>query len=182
MPLRHLFAHPRGDQTGGVRQGIVSHTATGRTFRYGELAEAAARLPIPRDVPLKKPEEWRLLGKPLPMIDTPAKVTGQPIYATDVRLPGMLYAAVKGCPAHGGTLMSFEADPVLAMDGVRHVVPVGRTAVAVVATGWWQAKKALDALSVVWDDAASADLSTEAEGAVPAGSGSPASDRRLSPG
>src|SRR6185369_16215890 len=144
-----------------TRDGIVSHRATGRTFRYGELAAAAARLPIPRDVPLKKPEEWRLLGKPLAMIDTPAKVTGQPIYATDVRLPDMLHAAVKACPAHGGTLKSFEADPVLAMEGVRHVVPVGQTAVAVVATRWWQAKKALDALSVVWDDTASAELSTE---------------------
>ena len=144
-----------------ARDGIVSHSATGRTFRYGELAAAAARLPIPRDVPLKKPEEWRLLGKPLAMIDTPAKVTGQPIYATDVRLPDMLYAAVKACPAHGGTLKSFAAGPVLAMEGVRHVIPIGQTAVAVVATRWWQAKKALDALSVVWDDTASAELSTE---------------------
>ena len=144
-----------------VRDGIVSHAASGRTLRYGELAEAAARRPIPPDVSLKKPEDWRLIGKRVRTIDTPAKVTGEPIYAIDVRLPDMLYAAVKACPAHGGKLKSFEAGTALAMEGVRHVVPVGQTAVAVVATRWWQAAKALDALPVVWDDAPSAELSTD---------------------
>jgi isoquinoline 1-oxidoreductase beta subunit len=144
-----------------ARDGIISHGASGRTLRYGELAAAASRRPVPRDVSLKKPEEWRLLGKRIRAIDTPAKVTGEPIYATDVRLPDMLYAAVKACPAHGGKLKSFEAGPALAMEGVRHVVPVGQTAVAVVATRWWQAAKALDALPVIWDETPSATLSTD---------------------
>ena len=91
-----------------VRDGIVSHAASGRTLRYGELAEAAARRPIPPDVSLKKPEDWRLIGKRVRTIDTPAKVTGEPIYAIDVRLPDMLYAAVKACPAHGGKLKSLR--------------------------------------------------------------------------
>jgi isoquinoline 1-oxidoreductase beta subunit len=144
-----------------ARDSTITHVATGRTLRYGEIAAAASRRPIPQDVPLKKPENWRLLGRPVRMIDTPAKVTGKPIYASDVRLPDMLYAAVMACPAHGGKLKSFDAGPALAMEGVRHVVPVGQTAVAVVAARWWQAAKALDALPVVWDDPQNAQLSTE---------------------
>ena len=144
-----------------AEDGIITHSTTGRTFRYGELAEAASRRPIPHNVSLKKPENWRLLGKRLRAIDTPAKVTGQAIYASDVRLPDMLYAAIKACPVHGGKLKSFEAAPALAIEGVRHVVPVGQTAVAVVATRWWQAKKTLDALPIVWEEPQNAELSTE---------------------
>lgn len=144
-----------------ARDSTITHEATGRTFRYGELAAAASRCAIPQDVPLKRPENWRLLGKPVRMLDTPAKVTGKPIYASDVRLPDMLYAAVMACPARGGKLKSFDAGPALAMEGVRHVVPVGQTAVAVVAARWWQAAKALDALPVVWDEPQNAELSTE---------------------
>jgi len=95
-----------------AQDSIVTHAATGRTVRYGAIAAAASRRPIPQDVPLKKPENWRLLGKRVRAIDTPAKVTGQAIYASDVRLPDMLYAAVKACPAHGGKLISFAVVPI----------------------------------------------------------------------
>jgi isoquinoline 1-oxidoreductase beta subunit len=150
---------------------VVTHGGTGRTVRYGALAEAAARRPVPAEVALKRPQDWQLIGSRVPALGKRAQVTGQPIYAIDVRLPDMLYAAVNACPAYngrvsqfeyGGKLKSFDAQKVLKMPGVRHVVPVGETAVAVVATTWWQAKTALEALPVVWDEAAGAGVSTDA--------------------
>jgi isoquinoline 1-oxidoreductase beta subunit len=144
-----------------ARDSVVTHNATGRTLRYGQIAEAAARRSIPADVPLKPAEDWRLIGRPVRRVDISDKALGRPIYASDVRLPGMLYAAVSACPALGGRLKSFDASKVMNMPGVRHVVSVGGTAVAVVADSWWQAKKACDALPVTWDPAAARDLSTE---------------------
>jgi len=144
-----------------ARDSVVTHDASGRTIRYGEIAEAAARRSIPANVPLKRAEDWRLIGRPVPRVDVNDKVLGRPIYASDVRLPDMLYATVSACPALGGRLKSFDASKVMNMPGVRYVVPVEGTAVAVVADSWWQAKKACDALPVTWDPAAGKGLSTE---------------------
>jgi len=145
-----------------ARDGVVTHGPSGRRLRFGELAAAAAERPVPADVPLKGPAEWRLLGRSVPLLGIEAKVTGQPIYAIDVRLPGMLYAAVRGCPAIGGKLKSFDASKVSGMPGVRRVLAVGDDAVAVVADRWWRAKTALDALPIDWDETAREDVSTEA--------------------
>src|SRR5258705_7644422 len=145
-----------------ARDSVVTHGASGRTLRYGALAEAASARPVPANVSLKRPQDWRLIGTSTRQFDILAKVSGQLVYAIDVRLPNMLHAAISACPAYGGNLKSFDAAKVMGMPGVRQVVQVGDTAVAVVASSWWRAKKALDALPVVWDEAASADVSSDA--------------------
>src|SRR5258705_1400714 len=145
-----------------ARNSVVTHGPSGRTQRYGALAQAASARPVPENVSLKRPQDWRLIGTSPRQFDMQAKVTGQLVYASDVRLPGMLHAAVSACPAYGGKLKSYDAAKVTSMPGVRQVVRVDDTAVAVVASSWWQAKKALEALPVVWDEAASADVSSDA--------------------
>ncbi len=144
-----------------ARDSVVTHGASGRTVRYGELAEGASVRPVPQQVTLKSPQDWRLIGRSVKRFDVVDKTMGRPIYASDVRLPGMLYAAVAACPSHGGKLVSFDADKVSEMPGVRYVLPVGQNAVAVLAASWWQAKKALEVLPITWDDASSTELSSE---------------------
>jgi isoquinoline 1-oxidoreductase beta subunit len=130
---------------------IITHTPTGRTLRYGEVAEAAAKLPPPSAPKLKDPKDWTLLGTPQKRLDTSDKVTGKPIYGIDVRVPDMLYAAIVQSPVFGGTPKSWDESKIRALKGVRRVVQLPN-AVAVVADSWWQAKKAADALPVVWDE------------------------------
>jgi isoquinoline 1-oxidoreductase subunit beta len=144
-----------------ARDSVVTHVPTGRTLRYGEIAGGAAHRPIPADVRLKRPEDWRLIGQSVRRVDVKDKVVGNPIYASDVRLPDMLFASVSACPVLGGRLKSFDASQILGMPGVRHVVAVEDTAVAVLADSWWQAKKARDALPIVWDPGAGGKLSTQ---------------------
>src|SRR3989338_2765660 len=121
----------RGAQGGGVRReesaaekGAVVHRPPGRRAAYGELVEAAAKLPIPdlASVPLKKPEQFRLVGQSLPRTDTPAKVDGSAVYGLDVRVPGMLYAVIARCPPFGGKPKKFDAAKARAASGVRPVV------------------------------------------------------------
>lgn len=133
-------------------EGAVTHAASGRSLRYGALAEAAGKRPVPRDVALKAPGDWTIIGKPLPRLDTAEKVNGAAVYAIDVALPGMLLAAIAQCPVFGGKVASFDPTAVQGMAGVRHVLPVGDNAVAVVADTWWQAKTALEKLPVTWDE------------------------------
>ena len=140
---------------------VITHRPTGRTTTYGKVAEAAAKLTAPADVPLKDPKDWKLIGKSVKRLDTPTdKVTGKQIYGFDLTLPGMLNATIKECPVFGGKVKSFEADKVKGMPGVKHVVKVGDTAVAVVADTWWEAKKALDALPIAWDEGPNAKVSS----------------------
>jgi len=139
---------------------VVTHTPTGRTATYGKLAEAAARIDPPKDVKLKDPKDWKLIGKPVKRLDTLDKVTGKQVYGFDFKLPGMLNAAMKDCPVFGGKVKSFDAAKVRGMKGVRHVVPVGDSGVAVVADTYWQAKTALDALPIVWDEGPNKDVSS----------------------
>jgi isoquinoline 1-oxidoreductase beta subunit len=139
---------------------VITHRPSGRTTTYGKVADAAAKLTPPADVPLKDPKDWKLIGKPVKRLDTLGKVTGAQVYGADLRLPGMLNAAIRDCPVFGGKVKSYEADKVKGMPGVRHVVPVGDSAVAVVADTWWQAKTALDALPIVWDEGPNAQVSS----------------------
>ena len=143
-------------------KGVITHAATGRRTTYGAVATAAARLTPPTEVPLKDPKTWTIAGKPLPRLDTVAKTTGAQVYGMDLALPGMLNAAIRDCPVVGGKLQSFNAAAVLGMPGVKQVVQVGDTAVAVVATTWWRAKKAVDALPIVWDEGPHARLGSAA--------------------
>ncbi|MGW9330306.1 molybdopterin cofactor-binding domain-containing protein [Bosea sp. NPDC055594] len=144
-----------------VSKGVITHKASGRSLRYGEVAAAAARLSPPSEVPLKDPKDWTIAGKPLKRLDTADKTNGKKIYGMDFKLPGMLNAAIKDCPVFGGKVKSFDAAKIKDMPGVKHVVPVGDSAVAVVADTWWRAKTALDALPIVWDEGEHAKVSSE---------------------
>lgn len=139
---------------------VITHRPTGRTKGYGEVAVAAAQLVPPLQVELKDPQDWTLAGKPLKRLDTVEKLTGQQVFGADLQLPGMLNAAIRACPVFGGTLAAFDADAVSNRPGVRRVVRVGEDAVAVVADTWWQAKTALDALPVTWDEGPNVDVSS----------------------
>ncbi|MBC5766513.1 xanthine dehydrogenase family protein molybdopterin-binding subunit [Ramlibacter albus] len=130
---------------------VITHQPTGRTVTYGKVAAAAGKLTPPADVPLKDPKDWKIVGKRLARIDTADKVTGKQVYGADLKLPGMLNAAIKDCPVFGGKVKSYNAAAISGRPGVKKVVPVGDSAVAVVADTWWRAKTALDALPIEWD-------------------------------
>ncbi len=140
---------------------VITHTPSGRTVTFGRVAEAAAKLTPPADVTLKDPKDWTIAGQPLKRLDTVDKTTGKMMYGADVKLPGMLNAAIKDCPVFGGKLKSYDEAKISGMKGVKKVVRVGDSAVAVVADTWWHAKIALDALPVVWDDGENANVSSE---------------------
>ena len=144
-----------------ARMSTITHGPSGRTVRFGAVAEAAAKITISADVALKDPATWTLAGTPRRRLDVLDKVTAQPVYAIDVRLPGMLYAAIKQCPVYGGILKSVDENAIAGMKGVRRVVRMP-DAVAVVADSWWRAKRALEALPIIWDDRGNGRLSTAA--------------------
>src|SRR5467141_3901517 len=104
---------------------VITHGPTKRRISYGKVAEAAARLEPPKDVKLKDPKEWKLIGKPVKRLDTADKVNGKMVYGIDLKMPGLLNAAIKACPVFGGTVKSFDAAQVSSMPGVRKVVQVG---------------------------------------------------------
>ena len=139
---------------------IITHKPTGRTASYGTVAAAAAQLIPPFEVELKDPADWKLIGKPVKRLDTVDKLTGKQVFGADLKLPGMLNAAIRQCPTFGGKLASFDDAAVSKMPGVRKVVPVEDNAVAVVADTWWQAKTALDALPVNWDRGENVEVSS----------------------
>lgn len=144
-----------------AEKSVITHKASGRSIRYGQVAAAAAKLEAPKDVPLKDPRDWTIAGKPLPRLDTVDKTNGKKIYGMDFKLPGMLNAAIKDCPVFGGKVKSFDAAKIKDMPGVKHVLPVGESAVTVVAETWWQAKTALDALPIEWDEGPNAQVTSE---------------------
>jgi isoquinoline 1-oxidoreductase subunit beta len=139
---------------------VITHKPSGKTTTFGKVAEAAAKLTPPADVTLKNPKDWKVAGKGLKRLDTPDKVVGKTIYGIDVKLPGMLNAAIKDCPVTGGKLKSYDEAKIAGMKGVKKVVKVGDTAVAVVADTFWHAKTALDALPIVWDEGENAKVSS----------------------
>ena len=138
----------------------ITHGPSKRRTTFGKVAEAAAKLEPPKDVKLKDPKEWKVIGKSVKRLDTRDKVTGKQVYGFDLKLPGMLNAAIRECPVFGGKIKSFDAARVSSLRGVKKVVQVGDSAVAVVAEYWWQAKTALDQLPIVWDEGANAKVSS----------------------
>ena len=144
---------------------VITHTPTGRTTSYGKVAQAAGKLtaPLPANVTLKDPKEWKLAGKRLARLDTVEKTTGAQIYGMDLKLPGMLNAAVKDSPVFGGKVKSFNAAAITNRPGVKKVIQVNPSMVAVIADTWWHAKTALDALPIEWDNGKAADGSDNAK-------------------
>lgn len=140
---------------------VITHNPSGRTVTYGAVASLAAHMQPPVNVRLKDPKDWKIAGKPLPRLDTRDKLTGKQVYGVDLQLPGMLNASIKACPVFGGKVASFDAAAVSGMPGVRKVVQVDETAVAVVADTWWQAHSALNALPIVWDEGPNTNVTSE---------------------
>jgi isoquinoline 1-oxidoreductase beta subunit len=132
-----------------ARMSTITHNRSGRTTTFAAVAVDAAKIEV-EDPPLKDPKQWKLLGTPRRRLDVLDKATARTVYAIDVRLPGMLYAAIRQCPVFGGTVKSVDESAIAGMKGVRRVVRMA-DAVAVVADSWWRAKRALDALPIVWD-------------------------------
>jgi isoquinoline 1-oxidoreductase beta subunit len=145
-----------------VSKGVITHAASKRKTSYGKVAAAASKVtpPDPKAITLKAPKDWTIAGKPLKRLDTADKLNGSKIYAIDVKLPDMLCAAIKDCPVFGGKVTSFDESKIAGMPGVKKVVKVKDTGVAVVADTWWHAKKALDALPIVWDEAGNGNVSS----------------------
>jgi len=151
---------PVGEVT--VANGVITHAASQRSTTYGKVAGAAARLtpPDPKSIQLRDPKEWKIAGRPMKRLDTADKLNGTKIYSIDLKLPGMLHAAVKACPVFGGKLVSYDESKLSGRPGVHRVVKVNDSTVGVVANTWWRAKTALDALPIVWDEGAGATQSS----------------------
>src|SRR5262249_18761291 len=144
-------------------EGHVIHKDSGRRLSYGSLVERASRLSPPKDVVLKDPKDFKLIGKSTKRLDTPSKVDGTAVFGLDVTLPGMLVALVARPPVFGGKAKAIDDAGAKAVPGVRHVVEFDR-GVAVVADGFWAAKKGREALRVTWDDGPLAALDTRTQG------------------
>jgi isoquinoline 1-oxidoreductase subunit beta len=150
-----------GVDKGALRteNGEVLHDGSGRRASYGELVEAASALPVPEDVPLKSPKEFRLIGTDVKRVEGRDKVTGKAEFALDVRLPGLLTAVVAHSPVFGGKLKSFDDEKARAVPGVVKVKPIS-SGVAVVAKDFWTARTAREALRIEWDEGEGASLSS----------------------
>ena len=142
-----------------AERGAVIHTPSHRRLSYGALAAAAAALPIPDNVVLKRPEDFKLIGTPAKRLDTPDKVNGRAQFGIDVRLPGMKIATVAASPVLGGTVAGLDEAKAMAIAGVRQIVKLDDV-VAVVADHMWAAKQGLAALAIRWDDGPNAKVST----------------------
>ncbi len=143
-----------------AKNGVVTN-ARGKSFTYGQLAAAAATMPVPREVKLKPRADFRLIGTPQPRLDTPGKVDGSAEFGLDVKLPGMLYAALAQSPVLGGKAVSVDSARAQTMPGVRRVIATS-SGVAVVADHFWQALQAREALKITWDPGANARLDNDA--------------------
>lgn len=139
-----------------VAHGVVTG-ANGKQATYGSLAAAAAKLPVPAQVTLKKASDFTIIGKPTKRLDTPMKVNGSAVFGIDVKLPGMLYASLEQCPVIGGKVIRFDGAKAQAMPGVVAVVQID-DGVAVVANSYWRAKKAREMLVVEWNEGPGAAL------------------------
>src|SRR6266853_1711029 len=138
---------------------FITHGAGGRRVSFGKVADAAAKLEPPKDVKLKDPKDWKLIGKSVKRVDIPDTVIGRQRYGIDVQLPGMLYAAIAQCPVFGGKVKSMDASKVEGRRGIVKVVPL-ETFVAVVADNWWRAKEALHDVHIEWDVGANGNVSS----------------------
>ena len=145
---------------------VITHRPSGRSTTYGKVAVAAAKLTPPAEVALKDPKTWKVAGQPVKRLDTLPKLNGSQVFGMDLTMPGLLNAAIKDCPVFGGKLRSFDAAAIAGRPGVRKVVKVGDSAVAVVADTWWRAKTALDALPIEWDEGPNAKVSSASIAAI----------------
>ena len=143
-----------------VSKGVITHASSQRSTTYGKVTNAASKLTEPTDIKLKDPKDWTVIGKRLARLDTVDKTTGRQIYGMDLKLPGMLNAAVKASPVFGGKIKSIDDAAVLKRPGVVKVLRVGDDTVVVVADTWWRAKTALDALKIEWDEGPNAKVSS----------------------
>jgi isoquinoline 1-oxidoreductase beta subunit len=146
-----------------VDKGVITHVPTGRKTTYGKVAELASTLtpPDPKSITLKDPRNWKVAGQPYARIDTANKVNGTKVYGADLQMPGMLCASVKSCPVFGGKLVSYDEAKIKNMRGVKGVVQINDSTLAVVADTWWRANSALSALPIVWDEGKGANVSQD---------------------
>ncbi|MGK2873452.1 MAG: molybdopterin cofactor-binding domain-containing protein [Alphaproteobacteria bacterium] len=135
-----------------TKESKLFHLGNGHSASYGDMASKAVEFDPPANLPLKDPKLYTIVGAPIQRFDIPAKVNGSAIYGVDVRMPGMMFAAIKACPVFGGKLKSFDAKAVENMRGIKSVHSVGENAVAVVADNTWRAHQAIAALPVTWDE------------------------------
>jgi isoquinoline 1-oxidoreductase beta subunit len=143
-----------------AENGAVLHAASNRRATYGELANQAATLPIPTDVPLKTAKDYKIVGKPIPRIDTPSKVNGSAEYGIDFRVPDMKYAVLARCPVIGGKVASFDDKESKKIPGVSYVGKITDSSIAVVADSVWSALEGRRVLQVSWDEGPNKDLNT----------------------
>jgi isoquinoline 1-oxidoreductase beta subunit len=137
----------------------ILHPASGRRLTYGQLTDAASRLPVPENPTLKSPKDFKLIGKRVRRLENPPKIDGRAVYGIDVKVPDMLVATVARCPVFGGRVRTFDATAAKAVPGVRHVVQID-SGIAVVADGYWPAKLGRDALVIEWDEGPNASISS----------------------
>ncbi|MGY8667659.1 xanthine dehydrogenase family protein molybdopterin-binding subunit [Bradyrhizobium sp. UFLA05-109] len=140
-------------------QGAVVHNESGRRLRYGELVEAAGKVSPPRDVALKDPKDFVLVGRPLKRLDTPDKVNGKVIYGIDTMMSGLKFATLAQCPVFGGTVAKVDDDAARKISGVRQIIALDDL-VAVVGDHMWAAKCGLEALEITWNEGKNANLSS----------------------
>jgi len=145
-----------------VAKGIITHGPSKRSLSYGKVATAAGKLTPPAEVALKDPKDWKLIGKRVARLDTVNKTTGKQVFGMDLKMPGLLNAAIKDSPVFGGKLKTVDSAAAEKMPGVKKVLRVGDSAVAVVADTWWRAKTALDAVKIEWDEGPNAKASSAA--------------------
>jgi isoquinoline 1-oxidoreductase beta subunit len=154
---------PRSELT--VKDGVITHTPTRRTLRYGQVAQKAAAISLPAEPKIKTPDQYTLMKQPTKLLDVPPKVDGSATYGIDVRVPGMLYAAVKASPVFKGKVKSYNAGAVKNRPGVHSIVEFSgeeiEAGVAVVADSYWHARTALDALPIEWDEGTHGNDSSE---------------------
>ena len=142
-----------------AEKGFVVHAASGRRASFGSLAEAASKLEPPKDVALKDPKDFTIIGKPIRRLDTPSKTDGTAQFGLDVYIPGMLTAVVARSPVFGGKVSSFNGDKAKEIPGVVNVLEVP-SGVAVIANGFWPAKLGREKLDIIWDEGPGAQIST----------------------
>src|SRR5713226_5846804 len=139
--------------------GVITHAPSKRRLSFGKVAGAAAKLEPPKDVKLKAPKDWKLIGKAVTRVDIPDTVMAKQVYGIDVQLPGMVYAAIAQCPVFGGKVKSIDAGKVEGRRGIVKVLPL-ESFVAVVADNWWRAKEALRDVHIEWDVGANGNVSS----------------------
>ena len=142
-----------------AENGFVIHDATKKKLSYGKLATKAAKMEPPKDMPLKDPKDFQVIGKSVKRLDTPEKVNGKGMFGIDVKVPGMLIAVVAHSPVFGGKVKRYNADKAKAVSGVRNVIQVD-SGIAVIADHFWQAHEGRDLLEIQWEEGDLAKLST----------------------